>query len=96
MAGDRDPCNASSKGTFPDPERESAPPEYRVGFRALSHSLPRAFPALLDFEAHALTLSKGPETVVLNRAEVNEDVIAFAGLDETETLALIDPFDFTF
>jgi hypothetical protein len=72
------------------------PPEYRVGLERPDILGRGAFLALLDFEAHALALLKGPEAAVLDRAEVHEDVIAFVGLDETEALALIEPFNFTF
>jgi hypothetical protein len=91
----RDQSEDSARA-LPRIHRVKVPPEYRVGLERPYILSRGAFLALLDFEANALALLKGLEAAVLDRAEVHEDVIAFVGLDETETLALIEPFDFAF
>jgi hypothetical protein len=52
--------------------------------------------ALLDFEAHALTLAQRLEANGLNGAVMNEHIAAFILFDEAKAFLLIEPLYFTF
>jgi hypothetical protein len=50
--------------------------------------------SVLDLEFDSLVLGKSLESLLLDGAEVNEDILgAVAGRDEAETLGLVEPLD---
>ena len=56
----------------------------------------RAFLALLDVKAHALTLLQGLEAFGLNCTVMNENVIAAIHFDEAKAFSIVKPFNGTF
>jgi hypothetical protein len=56
----------------------------------------RAFRALLDIEAYALSFRKRLEAFGLDGAVMNEHIAALILFDEPEAFLIAEPFDFTF
>ncbi len=54
-----------------------------------------AFRTLCDVKSNFITFSEGFEAVALDSGEVNENVLATFLLNKTETLSVVEPFNFT-